>query len=191
MRDQAAIDRRAATWGIVAVVVTLTIANVGSGNLRWFDAALVGYTFASLFAAFAIAYRYAMWLQRPPTRLYWRRGWQVFANPRNLGQNLLEFVRRLFLEFALNRFIFRRGHQRGLAHWLIMWGCTLAALITFPLVFGWISFGTLGFDYSVSGPAENRQELCPACKRKSLSLAQLRLKGATVGEITGADRHVN
>jgi MFS transporter, NNP family, nitrate/nitrite transporter len=34
----------------------------------------------------------------------------------------------------------------------------------------------VGFDYRMPGPAGNWQELCPACKRKSLSLAQLRLK---------------
>ena len=42
---------------------------LGSRNLEHFDAALVGYTFATLFAAFGITYRYAMWLQRPPTAL--------------------------------------------------------------------------------------------------------------------------
>ena len=47
---------------------------VGSRNLAHFDAALVGYTFATLFATFGITYRYAMWLDRPPTRLYWRAG---------------------------------------------------------------------------------------------------------------------
>jgi hypothetical protein len=34
----------------------------------------------------------------------------------------------------------------------------------------------LGFDYRVAGPAGSWQELCPACKRISLSRAQLRLK---------------
>ncbi|MCA9910553.1 MAG: MFS transporter, partial [Anaerolineae bacterium] len=33
------------------------------------------------------------------------------------------------------------------AHWLIMWGCILAAAITFPLVFGWIHFQTLPDSY--------------------------------------------
>ena len=32
------------------------------------------------------------------------------------------------------------------AHWLIMWGCILAAAITFPLVFGWIHFETVPGD---------------------------------------------
>jgi len=55
---------------------------LGSRNLNHFDAALVGYTFATLFATFGITYRYVTWLQRPPTRLYWRRGWSVFLAPR-------------------------------------------------------------------------------------------------------------
>jgi hypothetical protein len=40
---------------------------IGSRNLSHFDAALVGYTFAVLFAAFGVTYRYAMWLDAPPT----------------------------------------------------------------------------------------------------------------------------
>ena len=50
----------------------------GSRNLSHFDAPLMAYTFASLFAAGGIIYRYSIWLQRPPTALYWRRGWTVF-----------------------------------------------------------------------------------------------------------------
>ena len=76
------------TGGLALLIV------VGSRNLAHFDAALVGYTFSTLFATFGITYRYAMWLQRPPTRLYWRRGWQVFLTPRFIGTNVAEFARR-------------------------------------------------------------------------------------------------
>ena len=134
---------RAGAWGGLSAGVLALLIVVGSRNLDHFDAALVGYTFATIFATFGITYRYAMWLQRPPTRLYWRRGWQVFATPRFLGQNVAAGLRRFFLEFAANRFIFRRGRLRGLAHWLIMWGCVIAAAITFPLVWGWIHFKTV------------------------------------------------
>ena len=119
---------------------------VGSRNLQHFDAALVGYTFATLFAAFGISYRYAMWLNRPPTRMYWRRGWQAFFSRRALGGNAVSLGRRALVEFAANAYIFRRGRLRGLAHWLIMWGCVLAAAITFPLVWGWIHFETVPGD---------------------------------------------
>ena len=47
------------------------------------------------------------------------------------------------MEVAANRFIFRRGALRGAAHWAIMWGCLLAAAITFPLVWGWVHFETV------------------------------------------------
>jgi nitrate reductase gamma subunit len=129
--------------GVIATVLLGLLIVAGSRNLEHFDAAVVGYTFATLFAAFGITYRYSMWLQRPPTRLYGRRGWQVFARPHFIGRNLAELFRRLVLDFALNRFIFKRGQARGTAHWLIMWGCILAALITFPLVWGWIHFRTV------------------------------------------------
>src|SRR5438094_1569232 len=111
-------ERIAASWGLFAAAILAALITVGSRNLNHFDAALVGYTFATLFAAFAITYRYAMWLQRPPTRMYWRRGWAVFLTPRFIGGNLLEAVRRLTLSFAANRFIFRRGRLRGATHWL-------------------------------------------------------------------------
>jgi nitrate reductase gamma subunit len=140
---------QAATWGLLISGLLALLIIVGSRTLEHFDAALVGYTFATLFAAFGISYRYAMWLQRPPTRLYWRRGWQVFANPSHIGGNLRELLRRFVLEFALNRFIFHRSHTRGLAHWLIMWGCVIAAAITFPLVWGWIHFTTVPGDLSM------------------------------------------
>jgi len=133
---------RAAAWGALFSGILAILIVVGSRNLNHFDAALVGYTFATLFAAFGITYRYAMWLQRPPTGMYWRRGWAVFFTPRLVGGNLLEGLRRFLFAFAGNVFIFRRGRLRGLAHWLIMWGCVAAALITFPLVWGWIHFET-------------------------------------------------
>jgi hypothetical protein len=70
----------ATAWGLLFTLILTALIVVGSRNLEHFDAALVGYTFATLFATFGITYRYAMWLQRPPTRMYWRRGWEVFLN---------------------------------------------------------------------------------------------------------------
>jgi hypothetical protein len=130
-------------WAVFLTAVVAVLIVVGSRNLRHFDAALIGYTFAVLFAVFAIVYRYAMWLQRPPTRRYWVRGWQLFFSPRYLGRNVANWFRRILGEFALNNFIVRRDPLRGLTHLLIMWGCVLAFAITFPLVFGWIHFETL------------------------------------------------
>jgi hypothetical protein len=135
-----------AVWGLAFTAVLGALIIVGSRNLQHFDAALVGYTFATLFATFAITYRYSMWLQRPPTRKYWVRGWQVFFAPKYLTRNIGNWFARVIGDFALNRFIFRRNRVRGLTHALIMWGCILAFAITFPLVFGWIHFETVPGD---------------------------------------------
>lgn len=134
---------RAFAWASTLTALLGGLIVAGSRNLAHFDAALVSYTFATLFATFGITWRYAMWLQRPPTRMYWRRGWQVFLSPKSLGANLVGLLRRGVTEFAANRFIFRRGALRGAAHWAIMWGCLLAAAITFPLVWGWVHFETV------------------------------------------------
>ena len=142
-----ALERvRAGAWATLVTAALAAAIVVGSRRLQHFDAALVSYTFATLFAAFGISYRYAMWLRRPPTRLYWRRGWQAFFARASVGRNTLTLARRAAVEFAANVYIFRRGRLRGLAHWLIMWGCVLAAAITFPLVWGWIHFETVPGD---------------------------------------------
>ncbi len=128
--------------GLAASLTLAALIVVGSRNLGHFDAALVAYTFATLFATFGITYRYAMWLQRPTTAMYWRRGWQVFFRRRFLTRNLRAWPRRVGSALVLNDFILRRGFLRWAAHWCIMWGCLIAVGITFPLVFGWIHFET-------------------------------------------------
>jgi hypothetical protein len=47
-------------WSRRRILASLIV--IGSRNLDHFDAALVGYTFATLFATFGITYRCAMWL---------------------------------------------------------------------------------------------------------------------------------
>ena len=139
-------QRKALFWGLVTSGLLGVAIFVGSRNLKHIDAALVGYTFACLFAAFGLGYRYSMWLQRPPTRLYWRRGWQSFLRKGHLWKSLQGFVTRFVGVFLLNLFIWRRSRPRGLTHLIIMWGCLLAAAITFPLVFGWVHFETVPGD---------------------------------------------
>ncbi|MEX0774563.1 MAG: hypothetical protein WD042_02490 [Phycisphaeraceae bacterium] len=137
----------AAVAGVAAMLGLGVMIVVGSRNLQHFDAALVAYTFATLFAAFGLTYRYTMWLQRPPTWMYFKRGWQTFFSPAFLLRNLLVWLRRFIAGFVLNTFIWRRGRARWAAHWLIMWGCLLAVAITFPLVFGWVHFETPPNDF--------------------------------------------
>lgn len=127
-------------WAILATAALGLLIAAGSRNLAHFDAALVAYTFSVLFATFGLTYRYAMWLRRPPTDVYWRRGWQVFLGPGRRLRHLGGLLAHATSDIAFNRFIWARGRLRGLTHLLIMWGCALAVAITFPLVFGWLAF---------------------------------------------------
>ncbi len=129
-------------WGLTAAAALILGIVVGSRGFKDFDPALVSYAGATVFSAFGLGYRYAMWLRRPPTRLYWFRGWQIFLNPKRLPANLAHLGRIFWNNVVLQRFIERRSKTRWTAHWFIAWGCLLAAAVTFPLSFGWIRFET-------------------------------------------------
>jgi hypothetical protein len=129
-------------WGLLVASSLIAAIFVGSRGLKDFDPALVSYAGASVFAAFGIGYRYSMWLRRPPTRLYWYRGWQLFMQPRQLPGNILHLGRIFWNNIFLQRFIGKRSRIRWTAHWFLAWGCLLAAAVTFPLSFGWVRFET-------------------------------------------------
>jgi len=127
---------------VVASMATLLLAVaiiVGSRNLQNFDGALIAYLFGSVFAWFGLVYRYDVWLQRPPTRLYWRRGWQFFFS-RRIFSHGAEFIKRAFTDIGAQSFIRKRGLARWSGHMLMAWGCVIAFAVTFPLTFGWINF---------------------------------------------------
>jgi hypothetical protein len=136
----AGLDAHATFWGLVAVAVVLVGVYVGSDRLRWFDAALAGYLFGTLLAVFAVVYRYLVWLQRPPTAMLNRRGWEAFRRRGSRARNLAGLAGQVTTNLLAQRFIRRRSPTRWAAHQLIFWGCVLAALVTFPLTFGWIHF---------------------------------------------------
>lgn len=140
---------KATSWGVGTTVILGLLILVGSRNLAHFDAALVAYTVAVLFATFGLTYRYTMWLQRPPTAVYWKRGWQTFFKSGHRSGNLRSWVSHVFNDILINRFILARGKLRGITHLLIMWGCIIAIAITFPLVFGWLHFESIPDDLTL------------------------------------------
>jgi len=126
--------------GLAASALLTVLVIVGSRNLEHFDPALFGYTVASIVALGAIAFRYAIWLQRPATRAYFWRGLDLFFQRKKLAANAGTAAGTLATNLVEQRFIFKRSKTRWLMHLLIMWGCILSALITFPLSFGWVHF---------------------------------------------------
>jgi len=135
---------RATAWGLFTAGAVLAGIYFGSRRLRDFDVALVPYAGASVFSAFGLGYRYSMWLTKPPTRLYWWRGWRLFFAPSRVVRNSARLASLFAVNIVAQRFIEKRSPLRWAAHWCIFWGCILAAAVTFPLSFGWIHFETAG-----------------------------------------------
>ena len=71
-------NRIALITGVALTAATAVAIAVGSTGLRHFDPALTGYAIGSLIAAFAVGYRFSVWAQRPPSRMYFRRGLELF-----------------------------------------------------------------------------------------------------------------
>jgi hypothetical protein len=123
---------------LAAAVLTLLIA-IGSRGFHWFDAALIGYAVATIFATAAVVYKYSFWLARPPTGRYWRRSWVLFFSYENFRRYTLLIPKAIGDLFA-QQFIRRRGLYRWITHQCIFWGVLLSCAITFPLTFGWLRF---------------------------------------------------
>jgi hypothetical protein len=140
----AALERRGVAWGLVGVAIVIAITFFGSDGLVWFDAALIGYLFGIIFMVFGVAYRYVVWIRRPPTAMLRRRGREAFT--RRTGRSLVALPGLVTSHLLAQGFIRRRSQARWVAHQLVFWGCILAALITFPLTLGLLHFESVGQD---------------------------------------------
>ena len=115
--------------GLVAAGIYL-----GSHGLRDFDPALTWYAVASILGAFAVGYRFTVWVQRPPSRMYFKRGLELARRYPGL------LFKSSGKKMAAQTFIKERSSYRWIMHLCLSGGCTLAFAVTFPLVFGWIHF---------------------------------------------------
>lgn len=130
---------------------------LGSQGLRHFDPAVIGYALGTLLAAFAVGYRFVTWAQRPPSRMYFKRGLQLLFQRGTNSSTLQVFNpspstaphgagtlgHALATKFVSQDFIRRRSPLRWIMHLCLSGGSTLAFAITFPLVFGWVHFESL------------------------------------------------
>jgi len=136
---------RAGAWATLWAGLLAASIVVGSRDLRNFDAALVVYTFGVLFATWGVAYHYCVWIEKPPTRIYWRRGWSLF-HALGVLRGATWFARAAWNHLVAQNFIRHRSRLRWCMHQLLFWGCVLSVAITFPLVFGWIHFRSAAGD---------------------------------------------
>ncbi|MCL1934488.1 MAG: hypothetical protein FWF53_11835 [Candidatus Azobacteroides sp.] len=133
-KSENTLSRSALVKAIIASVLLIILVFLGSGNFRELDAALIPYLLGVILAVFGITYRLSVWLQRPPTRLYWKRmGKLSLAHP-------IKFIQLLFRNLIFQKFIYSRGKDRWIGHFLMSIGCIAAFGVTIPLTFGWIGF---------------------------------------------------
>jgi hypothetical protein len=130
---------RSILFGIIAAAILTLLIALGSRGFHWFDASLIGYAVATIFATAAVTYKYTFWLARPPTWRYWRRSWQLFLSYENF-RRYTALIPKAILDLFSQQFIRRRGLYRWLTHQCIFWGVILSCAITFPLTFGWLRF---------------------------------------------------
>ena len=156
------LDAKALAAGLLAAAAVVLAIALGSIGFRHFDPVLTGYAAGTMLAAFAVGYRFLLWAQRPPSRMYFKRGLQLLFRragpapesntgdrfpdspiprfPGSVGPGAGTLGYALARNFVAQEFIRRRGAYRWIMHLCLSGGCTLAFAITFPLVFGWIHF---------------------------------------------------
>ncbi len=100
-------SRKPLLLALAASFLLTVLIIVGSRNLEHYDSALFGYTIASVVAFGAIVFRYAIWLQRPATRVYWRRGWKLYSQREKFVQNTASAAKTFATNLVGQRFIFQ------------------------------------------------------------------------------------
>ncbi len=130
----------AVSAGVIAAAILILLIWLGSRGFQWFDATLIGYAVASVFALAAVTYKYTFWLMRPQTGLYFRRGWQLFFSFQNFARYAALVPSAIFTGILAQTFIRHRSVYRWITHLCIFWGVVLSVCITFPLTFGWLRF---------------------------------------------------
>lgn len=125
--------------GLLGVALLSALIVIGSRKLIYFDAALIPYLIATIFAIFGCIYRYSVWLSRPPTKTLWKRSKKLLFN-NEFYKNSLLVIMAFSDNMLLQKFIGRRSPYRWIMHFLLAWGCVLGFAVTFPLVFGWLHF---------------------------------------------------
>ena len=133
------LNKKALRNAIIVSLITIALVFYGSRELQNFDPALIAYLFGTVFAFFGVVYRYSVWLQRPPTRMYYNRFKEMMLS-RKFFTHLLFFSKEFVQNIGFQKFIYPRGRSRWIGHFLMATGCFLAFAITFPLTFGWIHF---------------------------------------------------
>ena len=116
----------------LTVLAIVILSFIATRMFTHVDLNLYGYMVGTIVFIGGFFYRFIAWGERPPTKIFIKKGLKLLkrkSTPKTAVNHL-----------AIYDFIKNRGLYRWLQHILIGWGCVLACLVTFPLVFGWMYF---------------------------------------------------
>jgi hypothetical protein len=116
----------------LTVSAILILSFIATRMFTHVDLNLYGYMVGTIIFIGGFFYRFIAWGERPPTKIFIQKGLKLLkrkSTPKTAVNHL-----------AIYDFIKNRGLYRWVQHILIGWGCVLACLVTFPLVFGWMYF---------------------------------------------------
>jgi nitrate reductase gamma subunit len=116
----------------ISVCALVILSFIGTRMFTHVDLNLYGYMVGTLVFLGGFFYRFIAWGERPPTKIIIKKGLKLLSR-KSTPKTSVE-------QLATYRFIWNRGIFRWTQHILIGWGCILSALVTFPLVFGWMYF---------------------------------------------------
>jgi hypothetical protein len=105
---------------------------IGTRMFTHIDLNLYGYMVGTIVFLGGFFYRFIAWGERPPTKIILKKGLKLVFSKRT--------AKTAVSHLAIYDFIKKRGFYRWMQHVLIGWGCILACLVTFPLVFSWMYF---------------------------------------------------
>jgi nitrate reductase gamma subunit len=116
----------------LTVVGLAILTFIGTRMFTHVDLNLYGYMVGTIVFIGGFFYRFIAWGERPPTKIIIKKGLKLLfrkSTPKTSAEQLVTY-----------KFIWKRGVYRWTQHILIGWGCVLACLVTFPLVFSWMYF---------------------------------------------------
>ncbi len=108
--------QRAILYGVLAALALVALIALGSRGFHWFDAALIGYAVASVFALAAVTYKYTFWLMRPQTGRYFWRSWRLFFSFANFRRYTALIPSAILSDLLTQQFIRKRGVYRWIMH---------------------------------------------------------------------------
>ncbi|PRO66349.1 MFS transporter [Alkalicoccus urumqiensis] len=134
---------KASMYSFFVVTILIFTMWIGTGQFAHVDMMLFGYLIGSIVFALGITGRMVSWSLRPATQQILKRSFQNLRTRSHKQRNIRAVLKTAFDNIILQKFIFKRGVYRGMAHWLLAWGCIGSFAITFGLTFGWMHFSLI------------------------------------------------